>query len=59
MGETPLHYAVRLGREDLVNILLKAGADITIRGVKEVLNHNPIVDIIRIKLLMKLLCNKN
>jgi ankyrin repeat protein len=59
MGETPLHYAVRLGREDLVNILLKAGADITIRGVKEVLNYNAIVDIIRIKLLMKLLCNKN
>jgi len=32
MGETPLHYAVRLGREDLVLDLLKYGADLTIRG---------------------------
>lgn len=26
-GETPLHYAVRLGREDLCELLLQAGAD--------------------------------
>lgn len=30
-GETPLHYAVRLGREDLCDILLKAGADPTVK----------------------------
>lgn len=35
-GETPLHYAVHLGREDLVTILLKAGADITIKGGRDV-----------------------
>lgn len=27
-GETPLHYAIRLGREDLVLELLKGGADV-------------------------------
>lgn len=26
-GETPLHYAVRLGRKDIIKVLLKAGAD--------------------------------
>jgi hypothetical protein len=31
-GETPLHYAVRLLREDLVYLLLAAGADPNIRG---------------------------
>lgn len=30
-GETPLHYAVRLSREDLCDILLKAGADPTVK----------------------------
>jgi ankyrin repeat protein len=34
-GETALHYAVRLGREDLVSILLKAGADVNAAGGKE------------------------
>lgn len=37
MGESPLHYAVRLGRHDLVSVLLKAGADVTIAGNKYVL----------------------
>jgi hypothetical protein len=31
-GESCLHFAVHLGREDLVSVLIKAGADITIRG---------------------------
>jgi ankyrin repeat protein len=30
-GETALHYAVRLGRKDLMKILLCAGADLDIR----------------------------
>ncbi|EFA82228.1 ankyrin repeat-containing protein [Heterostelium album PN500] len=30
--ESPLHYAVRLGRDDLVAVLLKAGADVSIVG---------------------------
>eukprot|EP01114_Cavostelium_apophysatum_P012739 TRINITY_DN291_c1_g1_i1.p1 TRINITY_DN291_c1_g1~~TRINITY_DN291_c1_g1_i1.p1 ORF type:complete len:760 (+),score=216.65 TRINITY_DN291_c1_g1_i1:90-2369(+) len=34
-GETALHYVVRFGREDLVTILLKGGADVTIRGLKD------------------------
>ena len=34
-NETPLHYAVRLGRKDLVQILVSRGADITIRGKKD------------------------
>ncbi len=34
-GEIPLHYAIRLSREDLVTILLRAGSDITIRGKRE------------------------
>lgn len=32
-GESALHFAVRLGREDLVSVLMKAGADVTIRGI--------------------------
>eukprot|EP01097_Dermamoeba_algensis_P005744 TRINITY_DN362_c0_g1_i1.p1 TRINITY_DN362_c0_g1~~TRINITY_DN362_c0_g1_i1.p1 ORF type:complete len:856 (+),score=141.65 TRINITY_DN362_c0_g1_i1:134-2701(+) len=34
-NEGVLHYAVRLGREDLVSALINAGADITVRGKKE------------------------
>lgn len=34
-GETALHYVVRFGRDDLVAILLKGGADASIRGIKE------------------------
>jgi len=34
-GEGVLHYAVRLGREDLVSTLVKAGADISVRGQGE------------------------
>eukprot|EP01099_Mayorella_cantabrigiensis_P001575 TRINITY_DN1706_c0_g1_i3.p1 TRINITY_DN1706_c0_g1~~TRINITY_DN1706_c0_g1_i3.p1 ORF type:complete len:726 (-),score=149.15 TRINITY_DN1706_c0_g1_i3:421-2598(-) len=34
-GEGVLHYAVRLGREDLVSTLIKAGADISVRGQGE------------------------
>lgn len=34
-GESCLHFAVHLGREDLVSVLIKAGADITIRGGSE------------------------
>ena len=34
-GESCLHFAVHLGREDLVSVLIKAGADITIRGGAE------------------------
>eukprot|EP01114_Cavostelium_apophysatum_P020374 TRINITY_DN6807_c0_g1_i2.p1 TRINITY_DN6807_c0_g1~~TRINITY_DN6807_c0_g1_i2.p1 ORF type:complete len:695 (+),score=200.18 TRINITY_DN6807_c0_g1_i2:258-2342(+) len=34
-GETPLHYAVRLGRKDLVHVLVMYGADITIKGNKD------------------------
>jgi len=34
-GESPLHFAVYLGREDLVSVLVKAGADITIKGGSE------------------------
>jgi ankyrin repeat protein len=33
-GEIPLHYAIRLGREDLVIILLKGGSNINLRGTK-------------------------
>jgi ankyrin repeat protein len=32
-GESSLHFAVHLGREDLVAVLVKAGADVTIRGI--------------------------
>ena len=31
-GEGPLHFAVRLNRDDLVTLLLKSGADHTIKG---------------------------
>src|SRR5690242_2677000 len=31
-GEAPLHYAVRLGRKDVVSQLLCAGASIEIKG---------------------------
>lgn len=33
-GEGALHYAVRLGRDDLVSVLLKAGADVTVAGTQ-------------------------
>ncbi|GAM18909.1 hypothetical protein SAMD00019534_020840 [Acytostelium subglobosum LB1] len=33
--ESPLHYAVYLGRADLVNVLLKAGADVTVVGTSK------------------------
>jgi len=32
MGETPLHYAVRMNREDLAMTLIRAGARLDIRG---------------------------
>lgn len=31
-GEGPLHFAVRMSRDDLVMLLLKAGADINVKG---------------------------
>lgn len=31
-GETPLHYAVRLGRKDIIKVLLRSGADISIQN---------------------------
>ena len=31
-GETSLHFAARIGREDIVSALLAAGADPNIRG---------------------------
>lgn len=31
-GETPLHYAVRLGREDMVQLMLQKGADHTTKS---------------------------
>ncbi len=34
-GETALHYAVRLGRADLVKILLQSAADFTLGDDKE------------------------
>lgn len=34
-GDSPLHFAVRMNRDDLVVILLKAGADITMRDKRE------------------------
>lgn len=34
IGEGALHYAVHLGRDDLVSVLLRAGADVTIAGSK-------------------------
>lgn len=27
LGETPLHYAVRIGRKDIIELLLRSGAD--------------------------------
>ena len=33
-GETPLHYAVRLGRKDIVQCLISGGADFTLKGLK-------------------------
>jgi len=30
--ETPLHYAVRLGRADLISLMIDAGSDITVRN---------------------------
>jgi ankyrin repeat protein len=33
-GETPLHYAIYLDREDLVSILLQANADLNLRTDK-------------------------
>lgn len=35
LGESALHYAVRLGRADLVSVLLQNGADTTVAGSKE------------------------
>jgi len=34
-GDSPLHFAVRMNRDDLVVLLLKAGADITMRDRRE------------------------
>jgi len=34
-GDSPLHFAVRMSRDDLVVLLLKHGADITIREKRE------------------------
>jgi len=34
-GDSPLHFAVRMSRDDLVVLLLKAGADITLRDKRE------------------------
>jgi ankyrin repeat protein len=31
-GETALHYATRTGNEDLVRLLIIAGADVNVRG---------------------------
>jgi len=35
MGETPLHYAVRMNREDLAMVLIRSGAQLDIRGGKK------------------------
>lgn len=32
-GDTCLHYAVHMGRKDLISFLLSAGADPTIKGL--------------------------
>lgn len=49
-GETPLHYAIHYGREDLVSILLKAGANVNARS-KEVSNRRVVLKV-RVKPLM-------
>jgi ankyrin repeat protein len=34
-GETPLHYAARLGRKDLVHALVAKGANIMLKGLRD------------------------
>jgi len=35
LNESPLHYAVRLGRKDLISVLVRAGASIDLKGAQD------------------------
>lgn len=57
-GETVLHYAVRLGREDLLTVLLKAGAGVNaVGGRKKVCSNSLHILVMHQLVIMFLYCS--